>query len=134
MNRRYFFQQLASGLIAAAAPALFIPKLIKPGWKSVPLGGPDCCEVSIAWLLHVNGEEHPLMVTKGTPMEAMVKLIESTAGNNCLKKVETANLGQSDHKNAFEAMRPKEGGGIVVTKTYHIGQSHLKIETLLVEA
>jgi hypothetical protein len=33
MNRRYFFQQLASGLIAATAPMLFLPKIIRPGWK-----------------------------------------------------------------------------------------------------
>lgn len=37
MNRRYFFSQLASGLIAAAAPALFLPKLIKPTWSTVPV-------------------------------------------------------------------------------------------------
>lgn len=36
MNRRYFFRQLASGLVAAAAPSLFLPKLIKPGWKARP--------------------------------------------------------------------------------------------------
>lgn len=36
MNRRYFFKQLASGLVAAAAPALFLPKLIKPQWKAPP--------------------------------------------------------------------------------------------------
>lgn len=33
MNRRHFFHQLASGLIAASAPSLFLPKLIKPAWK-----------------------------------------------------------------------------------------------------
>jgi hypothetical protein len=32
MNRRYFFEKLASGLIAASAPTLFLPKLIKPQW------------------------------------------------------------------------------------------------------
>jgi len=35
-SRRYFFRQLASGLVAAAAPGLFLPKLIKPGWKVRP--------------------------------------------------------------------------------------------------
>jgi len=35
-NRRYFLRTLASGLVAAAAPSLFLPKLVKPGWK-VPL-------------------------------------------------------------------------------------------------
>jgi hypothetical protein len=33
MNRRYFFQALASGLVAASSPGLFLPKLIKPAWK-----------------------------------------------------------------------------------------------------
>ncbi len=33
MNRRYFFRTLASGLAIAAAPDLFLPKLIKPVWK-----------------------------------------------------------------------------------------------------
>ena len=36
MNRRFFFRQLASGLVAAAAPSLFLPKLIKPRWKRGP--------------------------------------------------------------------------------------------------
>lgn len=35
MNRRYFFQQLASGLVAAAAPTLFLPRLVKPKWKAL---------------------------------------------------------------------------------------------------
>lgn len=34
MNRRYFFKQLASGLVAATAPGLFLPKAIKPEWKA----------------------------------------------------------------------------------------------------
>ena len=33
MNRRNFFTQLASGIVVAAAPAVFLPKLIKPAWK-----------------------------------------------------------------------------------------------------
>lgn len=33
MDRRSFFQQLASGLVVLAAPRLFIPRLIKPAWK-----------------------------------------------------------------------------------------------------
>ena len=33
-SRRYFFRQLASGLVAASSPGLFLPKLIKPGWKA----------------------------------------------------------------------------------------------------
>lgn len=32
-NRRRFFTQLASGLIVAAAPSLFLPKIIKPAWS-----------------------------------------------------------------------------------------------------
>ncbi len=36
MNRRYFFRTLASGLAIAAAPDLFLPKLIKPVWKPAP--------------------------------------------------------------------------------------------------
>lgn len=40
MNRRYFFSKLASGLVAAVAPGLFIPKLIKPQWGKVPWAGP----------------------------------------------------------------------------------------------
>lgn len=38
MNRRYFFKSLASGLVAAATPTLFLPKLIKPVWR--PLATP----------------------------------------------------------------------------------------------
>jgi hypothetical protein len=34
MNRRFFFK-----LVGAAAPALFLPKLIKPAWK-LPRPGP----------------------------------------------------------------------------------------------
>jgi len=37
MDRRRFFSQLASGLLVAAAPQLFLPKLIKPAWKEVRL-------------------------------------------------------------------------------------------------
>lgn len=33
MNRRGFFEQLASGLLVAAAPTIFVPKLISPVWK-----------------------------------------------------------------------------------------------------
>lgn len=33
MNRRKFFKQLASGLLVASAPSIFVPKLIKPVWK-----------------------------------------------------------------------------------------------------
>lgn len=33
MNRRNFFRSLASGLIVAAAPQIFLPKLVKPVWK-----------------------------------------------------------------------------------------------------
>lgn len=40
MNRRSFFQQLASGLVVGAAPSLFVPKLIKPVWKRTPLVKP----------------------------------------------------------------------------------------------
>lgn len=36
MNRRYFFHQLASGLIAASVPSLFLPKLVRPRWKARP--------------------------------------------------------------------------------------------------
>src|SRR6266576_7100987 len=36
MNRRNFFQRVASGLFVAAAPTLFLPKLIKPQWKALP--------------------------------------------------------------------------------------------------
>lgn len=36
MNRRSFFNRLTSGLFAASAPALFLPKLIKPAWKTFP--------------------------------------------------------------------------------------------------
>jgi len=32
-NRRFFFKQLACGLVAAVSPGLFLPKLIKPVWK-----------------------------------------------------------------------------------------------------
>jgi hypothetical protein len=38
MNRRYFFRSLASGLVAATAPQLFLPKLIKPAWKPLQSG------------------------------------------------------------------------------------------------
>jgi hypothetical protein len=34
MNRRSFFTRLASGLVVMASPSIFIPKLIKPCWKS----------------------------------------------------------------------------------------------------
>jgi len=33
LDRRYFFKALASGLVAAVSPELFLPKLIKPAWK-----------------------------------------------------------------------------------------------------
>lgn len=33
MNRRLFFQQLASGLIVSAAPTIFVPKPFKTVWK-----------------------------------------------------------------------------------------------------
>jgi len=33
MNRRSFFTQLASGLVVASAPSIWVPKLIKPKWK-----------------------------------------------------------------------------------------------------
>ncbi len=32
-DRRSFFKQLASGVIAASSAGLFLPKLIKPAWK-----------------------------------------------------------------------------------------------------
>jgi len=40
MDRRYFFKALASGLVAATAPGLFLPKLIKPAWKPERLLAP----------------------------------------------------------------------------------------------
>lgn len=33
MNRRNFFTRLASGLFVASAPTLFLPKIVKPGWR-----------------------------------------------------------------------------------------------------
>ena len=33
MDRRHFFKHLASGLVVAAAPELFLPKLVKPSWR-----------------------------------------------------------------------------------------------------
>jgi|PlaIllAssembly_1097288.scaffolds.fasta_scaffold632749_2 hypothetical protein len=33
MNRRGFFKILASGLVIATGPTIFIPKIIKPVWK-----------------------------------------------------------------------------------------------------
>lgn len=36
MNRRSFFKILASGLVVATSPQIFIPKIIKPVWKPLP--------------------------------------------------------------------------------------------------
>jgi hypothetical protein len=56
MKRRYFFQQLASGLIAAAAPALFLPKLVKPQWRApkpkYKALGFRCYEIRLPTLLY----------------------------------------------------------------------------------
>jgi hypothetical protein len=35
MNRRKFFTNLAGIFVAASAPTIFVPKLIKTGWKPV---------------------------------------------------------------------------------------------------
>jgi hypothetical protein len=37
MNRRSFFKILASGLVIATGPQIFIPKIIKPVWKPLPI-------------------------------------------------------------------------------------------------
>ena len=34
-NRRHFFRQLSSGLVVAAAPQVFMPKLTKPTWPKL---------------------------------------------------------------------------------------------------
>lgn len=33
-SRRTFFKQLATGLFVASSPGLFLPKLVKPSWKT----------------------------------------------------------------------------------------------------
>jgi hypothetical protein len=33
MNRRKFFTELASGIVIASSPQIFLPRLIKPIWK-----------------------------------------------------------------------------------------------------
>jgi len=40
MNRRKFLSNLAGIFVAASAPTIFVPKLIKPAWK-VPLEHPS---------------------------------------------------------------------------------------------
>lgn len=50
MNRRHFFTRLASGLLVAAAPDLFIPKLIAPRWKRRAVALDDLPEHSLAKL------------------------------------------------------------------------------------
>jgi hypothetical protein len=40
MNRRLFFKKLTGVIIAASAPTIFLPKLIKPVWK-VPYEHPS---------------------------------------------------------------------------------------------
>jgi hypothetical protein len=49
MQRRQFFRQLASGLIVASAPALFLPKIVKPKWKALADGTRDYDELSKLW-------------------------------------------------------------------------------------
>lgn len=49
-TRRSFFKQLASGLIAVAAPTLFLPKLIEiPKWKKSFGNIVWCSEISSEW-------------------------------------------------------------------------------------
>ncbi len=36
MKRRSFFKVIVGGLVAAAGPQIFVPKLIKPIWKPPP--------------------------------------------------------------------------------------------------
>ena len=50
MDRRYFFKALASGLVAATAPGLFLPKLIKPAWKV-----PEVDEVPVQFAINPRG-------------------------------------------------------------------------------
>lgn len=50
MNRRHFFQKLASGILVAAAPNLFIPKLIAPRWKQRVVALDELPEHSLAKL------------------------------------------------------------------------------------
>lgn len=40
-SRRSFFRQLAVSLVAISAPTIFVPKLVKPIWKSVAFAEPS---------------------------------------------------------------------------------------------
>jgi len=56
INRRYFLKTLASGLVAATAPNLFLPKLIKPAWKvpcTPPLTDEAVGECAMLFTYHV---------------------------------------------------------------------------------
>lgn len=49
MNRRYFFKGLASGLVAACSPGLFLPKIIKPVWRAPRLEQGEALDPVAAW-------------------------------------------------------------------------------------
>jgi hypothetical protein len=76
VNRRYFFRQLASGILAATAPALFLPKLTKPGWSKVPIddapetvaavdAAQEGTEMSVLMSFRVTGATKELLENEG---------------------------------------------------------------------
>ncbi len=93
MDRRYFLSKLASGLVAAAAPGLFIPKLIKPQWSKVPWSGPRPEPVVVKDLAEPQREMSILMSFRVVSTQDGKEVFQS-GGFNAIPPVELGSLPQ----------------------------------------
>ena len=78
MDRRYFFKQLASGLIAAVAPTLFLPKLVKPQWKRAVIDSQTLSARELSWSIYLID----------LPMKIDGAVIEEAAGRTLSEQID----------------------------------------------